>query len=139
MAPLLPQTVQRVRRSGAACRLPTVAFFATLFHRIQTQTSGVEVNFRAITLLLAIFLAFAQPAAARTGRGALGGAAGGALIGGLAGGGRGAAIGALVGAGTGALIAREGRRHGGRHYWWHGNCYYHGRSGRWYRVSRRYC
>jgi hypothetical protein len=72
--------------------LPTVAFFATLFHRIQTQTSGVEVNFRAITLLLAIFLAFAQPAAARTARGALGGAAGGALIGGLAGGGRGAAI-----------------------------------------------
>src|SRR6516162_6667961 len=29
--------------AGAACRLPTVAFFATLFHRIQTQTSGVEV------------------------------------------------------------------------------------------------
>src|SRR5262249_5678067 len=71
---------------------------------------GVKVNFRAITLLVAIFLAFAQPAAARTARGALGGAAGGALIGGLAGGGRGAAIGALVGAGTGALIAREGRR-----------------------------
>jgi hypothetical protein len=45
----------------------------------------------------------------------------------------------LVGAGTGALIAREGRRRHGRHYWWHGNCYYHGRSGRWYRVSHRYC
>jgi outer membrane lipoprotein SlyB len=58
----------------------------------------------------------AQPAAAQTGRGALGGAAGGALIGGLAGGGRGAAIGALVGAGTGALIARQGRRVHGRHY-----------------------
>ena len=76
-----------------------------------------------------------QPAAAQVGRGALGGA----LIGGIAGGGRGAAIGALVGAGTGALIASQGRRARGRHYWWHGNCYYHGRSGRWYRVSHRYC
>jgi hypothetical protein len=65
-----------------------------------------------------------------------GGAAGGALIGGLAGGGRGAAIGALVGAGTGALIASHGRRLHGRY---HGHCYYHGRSGRWYRVSHHYC
>ena len=82
-----------------------------------------------------VFLILAQPAAAQVGRGALGGA----LIGGIAGGGRGAAIGALVGAGTGALIASQGRRARGRHYWWHGNCYYHGRSGRWYRVSHRYC
>ena len=86
-----------------------------------------------------VFLIFAQPAAAQTGRGALGGAASGALIGGLAGGGRGAAIGALVGAGTGALIASQGRRTRGRHYWWHGNCYYHGRSGGWYRVSHHHC
>ncbi len=76
---------------------------------------------------------------AQTGRGALGGAAGGALIGGLAGGGRGAAIGALVGAGTGALIASHGRRARGRYYWYRGNCYYHGRSGRWYSVSQRNC
>ncbi len=98
---------------------------------------------RRTTLILAPMLIastlIAQPAAARTARGALGGSAGGALIGGLAGGGRGAAIGALVGAGTGALIASQGRRSRGRHYWWHGNCYYHGRSGRWYRVSHRYC
>jgi hypothetical protein len=82
-----------------------------------------------------VFLILAQPAAAQVGRGALGGA----LIGGIAGGGRGAAIGALVGASTGALIASHGRRARGRYYWWHGNCYYHGRSGRWYRVSHRYC
>src|SRR6516225_3900995 len=86
-----------------------------------------------------VFLILTQPVAAQTARGALGGAAGGAIIGGLAGGGRGAAIGALVGAKTGALIGSQGRRSRGRHYWWHGNCYYHGRGGRWYRVSRRYC
>ena len=73
---------------------------------------------------------FAQPSAARTAH-----VLGGAVIGGLAGG----PIGALVGAGTGALIARQGRRFRGRHYWWHGNCYYHARNGNWYRVSRRYC
>ena len=84
-------------------------------------------------------LVLAEPAAAQTARGALGGAAGGALIGGLAGGGRGAAIGALVGAGTGALIASHGRRVRGRYYWYRGNCYYHGRSGRWYRTSARNC
>jgi YMGG-like Gly-zipper len=92
-----------------------------------------------LALMIIASTLLAQPATARTARGALGGAAGGALIGGLAGGGRGAAIGALVGAGTGALIASQGRRSRGRHYWWHGNCYYHGRSGRWYRVSHRYC
>ena len=57
---------------------------------------------RRITLslpsLVLVSSLLAQPAAAQTGRGALGGAAGGALIGGLAGGGRGAAIGAMVGA-----------------------------------------
>lgn len=92
-----------------------------------------------LLLVLSTVLALAQPAASRTGRGALGGAAGGALIGGLAGGGRGAAIGALVGAGTGALIASHGRRSHGRYYWYRGNCYFHGRSGRWYRVSHHYC
>ena len=90
-------------------------------------------------VMMIIALMMAQSAVARTGRGALGGAAGGALIGGLAGGGRGAAIGALVGGGTGALIASHGRRSHGRYYWYHGHCYYHGRSGRWYRVSHRYC
>lgn len=95
---------------------------------------------RAILLvLLSTLLALAQPATARTGRGALGGAAGGALIGELAGGGRGAAIGALVGAGTGALIASHGRRSHGRYYWYRGHCYFHGHGGRWYRVSHRYC
>src|ERR1700748_148648 len=89
--------------------------------------------------VLSILLALGHPAAARTGRGALGGAAGGALIGGLAGGGRGAAIGALVGEGTGALTASHGRRRHGRYYWYRGNCYFHGHSGRWYRVSHRYC
>jgi hypothetical protein len=98
---------------------------------------------RWITLVLVSMViasaVWAKPAAARTARGALGGAAGGAVIGGLAGGGRGAAIGALVGAGTGALIASRGRRSHGRYYWYHGHCYYHGRSGNWYRVSHRYC
>jgi Glycine zipper len=98
---------------------------------------------RLITLaLISITIASAVweiPATAQTGRGALVGAAGGAAIGGLAGGGRGAAIGALVGAGTGALIASQGRRTHGRHYWYRGHCYYHGRSGRWYRVSPRNC
>jgi hypothetical protein len=93
----------------------------------------------SLALMVIASMLLAEPAMARTARGALGGAAGGALIGGLAGGGRGAAIGALVGAGTGALIASQGRRSRGRHYWWHGNCYYHGRGGRWYRVSHRYC
>jgi hypothetical protein len=67
-----------------------------------------------ITLTLAPMIIastlFAQPATARTGRGALRGAADGALIRWLASGGRGAAIGALVEAGTGALIASQGRR-----------------------------
>jgi YMGG-like Gly-zipper len=94
------------------------------------------MNHRAIVLvLLPMFLALAQPATAQIGRGA----ASGAVIGGIAGGGRGAAIGALIGASTGALIAREGRRSHGRYYWWHGNCYHHGRSGRWYRVSNQNC
>jgi outer membrane lipoprotein SlyB len=93
----------------------------------------------SLASLVLVSTLLAQPATAQTGRGALGGAAGGALIGGLAGGGRGAAIGAMVGAGTGALIARQGRRSHGRYYWWHGNCYQHGRSGRWYRVSNHNC
>ena len=79
------------------------------------------------------------PATAQTARGAVGGGIAGAVIGGAVGGGRGAAIGAVVGAGTGAIIGREARRSRGRYYWWHGNCYFHGRNGRWYRVARRYC
>jgi len=97
--------------------------------------SRVTIGFTFI----AVFLALTRPVVAQTGRGALGGAAAGAAIGGIAGGGRGAAIGALVGAGTGALIARNGRRVRGHYYWWDGHCYYHGRSGRWYRVSHHYC
>jgi YMGG-like Gly-zipper len=97
-----------------------------------------RIKFAFVPVIVALMLA--QPVAAQnSGRGALGGAAAGALVGGIAAGGRGAAIGALVGAGTGALIGRQGRRARGRYYWWHGNCYYHGRSGRWYRVSQRYC
>jgi outer membrane lipoprotein SlyB len=96
----------------------------------------ITLSLASVTIVSALL---AQPSAAQTARGALGGAAGGALIGGLAGGGRGAAIGAMVGAGTGALIASQGRRSHGRYYRWHGNCYYHGRSGRWYRVSNHHC
>jgi hypothetical protein len=88
----------------------------------------VTLSLAPVVIVAALF---AQPSAAQTARGALGGA----LVGGLVGG----PIGALVGAGTGALIGRQGQRFRGRHYWWRGNCYYHARSGRWYRVSRRYC
>jgi hypothetical protein len=87
----------------------------------------VTLSLAPVVIVAALF---AQPAVAQTAH-----AIGGAIIGGVVGG----PIGALVGAGTGALIGRQGRRFRGRHYWWHGNCYYHARSGRWYRVSRRYC
>ena len=92
----------------------------------------VTLSLAPIVIVAALF---AQPSAAQTAAGAVGGA----VIGGLAGGPPGAAIGALVGAGTGALIGRHGRRFRGRHYWWHGNCYFHARNGNWYRVSHRYC
>jgi hypothetical protein len=87
-----------------------------------------------VTLFLAAVVIFAalftQMSAARPAH-----VIGGAVVGGLVGG----PIGALVGAGTGALIGRQGRRFRGRHYWWHGNCYFHARNGNWYRVSHRYC
>ena len=89
----------------------------------------------SLALVVIVAALFVQPSSAQTGRGALGGA----VIGGIAGGPPGAAIGALVGAGTGALIGRQGRRFRNRHYWWHGNCYFHSPTGRWYRVSHRYC
>lgn len=92
----------------------------------------------ALTIIVVVGL-LAQPVEARTGRGAARGAVGGAVIGGLAGGRRGAGIGALVGAATGAAIASNGWHSRERYYWWNGNCYYHGRSGRWYRVSPQNC
>ena len=75
----------------------------------------------------------------RTARGAVRGGAAGALIGGVAGGGRGAGTGALSGAATGALIESHGERRHGRYHWYRGNCYYHGRSGNWYRAARHRC
>jgi len=149
--PSLPGTVSLISASGSA-RGPTrgVRLRSLASHRGDgwppTHGSAVQLFPREdrkmlhrVTLSLApvviVALLLAQPSAAQTGRGALGGA----VIGGLAGGPPGAAIGALVGAGTGALIARQGRRFRGRHYWWHGNCYFHARNGRWYRVSHRYC
>jgi hypothetical protein len=93
----------------------------------------------AILTLSVVMTVQEADAQSRTGRGAARGAAAGAIIGGVAGGGRGAGTGALIGAATGALIARNGQRRHGRYYWYRGNCYYHGRSGNWYRAARHRC
>jgi hypothetical protein len=91
-----------------------------MLHRVTLSLAPVVI----VTVL------FAQPSAAQVGH-----AIGGAVIGGVVGG----PVGALVGAGTGALIGRQGRRFRNRHYFWHGNCYFHSPTGQWYRVARRYC
>jgi uncharacterized protein YqgC (DUF456 family) len=114
---------------------------AFVFWFCRSREMGMRRMWLASAILtLSVVTAVEQAdAQSRTGRGAVRGAAAGALIGGVAGGGRGAGTGALIGAATGALIARNGQRRHGRYYWYRGNCYYHGRSGNWYRAARHRC